>query len=285
MLSVLIAGALALAAPQQQQVDTTFAVRPNGRLVVDTYSGPVVVRSSNRNEVRIQATHARGAEVDISHSGGEVSIDASPANMNMRETISITVDVPRSWSVSVDGVNAATTIESIDADVSVDIVNGGVSIRNVKGRVVADVVSGQVVIDNIRGDVTVSGSNQGMRLSNIVGDIEAENVNGSIIVTNATSTNVSAETVNGHIALGTTIRDGGRYTGATTNGTITVTIQQGANATIDASTFSGSVESQIPGVTVDRRRRGSFSTRLGNGSARIDLESFSGSITLVRPKE
>ncbi|HEX6694067.1 MAG TPA: DUF4097 family beta strand repeat-containing protein [Longimicrobiales bacterium] len=281
MLSVILAGALALAVPQQQ-VDTTIAVRPNGRLVVDTYSGPVIVRSWSRNDVRVQATHSRGAEVEVDYRGNTLSIDASPAQTG-RDAIGITVSVPRSFAVSIDGVDVNTTVDGIDAGVSVDIVNGSVTVRNVKGDVSVDAVSARMIIENVRGDVNASGSNEGIHLSGITGDINAETVNGPINITGAVSSNVSAETVNGSILLGTTIRDGGRYAASTTNGSITVTLQEGANATIDVSTFSGSVNSRIPNLTADRRRGGSFTLRTGSGSAKIDLEAFSGTIELVRP--
>ena len=282
MLSVILAGALALAVPQQQ-VDTTIAVRPNGRLVVDTYSGPVSVRSWNRNDVRVQATHGRGAEVDVDYRGNTLSIDASPARTDGRDAIGITVTMPRSFAISIDGVDVNTTVDGIDANVSVDIVNGGVIVRNVKGDVSVDAVSARITIENVHGDVSASGSNEGIHLAGITGDIDAETVNGPINITGAVSSNVSAETVNGGILLGTTIRDGGRYTASTTNGGITVTLQEGANATIDVSTFSGSVNSRIPNLTADRRRGGSFTLRTGSGSAKIDLEAFSGTIELVRP--
>ena len=48
------------------------------------------------------------------------------------------------------------------------------------------------------------------------------------------------------------------------------------------TSFQGDFESAFP-VTITERHGKRFEFTLGNGSARVELESFSGTIRLVRP--
>ncbi len=104
------------------------------------------------------------------------------------------------------------------------------------------------------------------------GDVDASTVNGD----------VDASTVNGDVEYTGTIRDGGRYSIATHNGDITVAIPEGSNVTVSVASFSGDFESAFP-VQLTETRRKRFTFVLGSGKARMELESFSGTIALERP--
>ena len=282
MTGFLIAGLIAMAAPAQN-TDTTFAMRAGSHLLVESDVGSVKVRSWNRNEVRVQARHTSRTEVEIDRSSSVVSIEASTRNGGRAE-VDYTITVPRSFVISIEGANTEVDIEGIDGDVSVETLAGGIDIRNVAGYVQAESVSGFINVDGIRGRVSVSTSNQGVRVTNVTGDVDAEAINGSITLLGLQSTRVSAETVNGGITIGSTVRDGGSYTAATTNGSITMAIPEGTSASVETSTFSGSTQASFP-ITLDRRGGGNITFRLGGGSAKIELEAFSGSIRFVRPSE
>ena len=62
--------------------------------------------------------------------------------------------------------------------------------------------------------------------------------------------------------------------------------QQGrpvANATVSIATFNGEFESEFPVTLTEARKGKRFSFTLGSGSAQVTLESFQGTIRLVRP--
>ena len=109
-----------------------------------------------------------------------------------------------------------------------------------------------------------------------------ETVNGDVQLQKVQSDNVEANTVNGDVVYDGTIRPNGRYRLVTHNGDITVTIAEGTSAVVSVSTFQGEFESAFP-VTLTGRRGKQFDFTLGSGSARIELESFAGTIRLERP--
>ena len=280
MMHVILAGALALALPQQ--TDTTISARPGGRIEIDNYSGSVTIRPWNRNEVRIQASHSSRTEVDIDRSGSTISVDASGSNGPAE--VRYTISVPKSFRVAIDGVSTDVDVSGLDGDVDASTVDGNVTVTTIAGRVNVESVSGLIRIEGVRGRVSASGTNQSLRLANISGDVDVEAVNGSISMTSIMSSNVSAETVNGDIVLGSTVRDGGSYQLATTNGNISMAMPEGANATVEVSTYSGKLVSSLP-ISTGRQRDGEYSFRVGSGSASIEIEAFSGTVRIVRPAE
>ncbi|MGH7505741.1 MAG: DUF4097 family beta strand repeat-containing protein [Longimicrobiales bacterium] len=281
MLETLILSLAFAAAPlPQQQTDTTFAVEPDGRLDVENHNGHIRVRSWDRDAVRIQAQHPARTELDIDSRGSVVRVEADARG---QVNVEYEITVPRSFAVTIETLNGNIGLEDIGGEVGAETMNGSIALRGGTGRIDLESVSGEIVIDGARGTIDAATVNEGVSVTRSSGDITAETVNGSIMLTDIESSNVDAETVNGRVHYAGTIRDGGRYALMSHNGNLTITIPEGTNASVSATTHNGAIETdfavEVRGVSSDRR----LSFTLGNGSARIELETFGGSIGLVRP--
>lgn len=279
MISVVIAGALLLGAAQQQ-MDTTFAVRAGGELRLDGMNGSATITTWDRSQMRVRATNVRAAELEIDVDESDVSIDVD--HRGAPRSITLEITLPRNYHVHVDGMNMGVAVTGLTGNVSVDNVEGAVTVRGTTGDVLVESVSGGITVENVRGDVDVTTVNQAIRISGTRGRIEAETVNGSIVMRNVDAAEVAAGTVNGLVEYIGTVRDGGSYFLGTHNGRITMGIPVGANAQVAVTTHTGRVETAFPvrmGGTSERE----FSFTLGSGSARIELESFNGTVNLVRP--
>lgn len=108
-------------------------------------------------------------------------------------------------------------------------------------------------------------------------------MNGEIALEGVDAATVDASTVNGDISYAGPIRNGGRYSLSTHNGDITLTVAEGSSATVAVSTFNGDFESEFPVPLSGTRKGKGFNFTLGSGSAQVTLESFQGTIQLVRP--
>jgi DUF4097 and DUF4098 domain-containing protein YvlB len=283
MTVTLLVGMLAVSMAQQQ-TDTTFEVRSGSRIEVETFGGSITVRTWNRNAVRVQAQHGRRDEIDIDARGSSVRIEAE-GYMGVAKDVRFTLMVPRSASIEASGVQTDIDIEGVAGDVDAETVQGG--IRVVGGaRLKLESVEGEVVIDGARGRVQASTVNRGIRVTDVVGDLDLETVNGPIIVQKVQASNVDASTVNGRIVYDGTIRDGGDYALATHNGAIWVVVPNGTNASVSVSTFNGELDTtfDLPNMERPSQRR-TYNFVLGNGKARLDLETFGGDINLRRPGE
>ena len=279
----LLVGMLA-ASMAQQQTDTTFEVRSGSRIEVETFGGSITVRTWNRNAVRVQAQHGRRDEIDIDARGSSVRIEAE-GYMGVAKDVRFTLMVPRSSHIEASGVQTDIDIEGVTGDVDAETVQGGIRVVG-GGRLKLESVEGEVVIDGARGRVQASTVNRGIRVTDVVGDLDLETVNGPIIVQKVQAINVDASTVNGRIVYDGTIRDGGDYALTTHNGAIWVVVPNGTNASVSVSTFNGELDTtfDLPRMEIPSQRR-TYNFVLGNGKARLDLETFGGDINLRRPGE
>lgn len=279
----LLAGLLAVAMTQQQ-FDTTFSVRPDSRIEVETFGGEIKVRSWNRNDVRVQAQHGRREIIEVDARGSSVRIEAE-GHMGIAKDVRFLLTVPRSAHIEASGVQTDIDIEGVTGNVDAETVHG--NIRVIGGsRLSLESVEGDLTVSGARGAVQASTVNRGIRVSDVHGDLDLETVNGPIIVQKVQATSVDASTVNGRIVYDGTLRDGGHYSLATHNGAIWVVVPGNTNASVSVSTFNGELDTsfEIPRFESNARRR-SYNFVLGNGKARLDLETFGGDINLRRPGE
>ncbi|HSJ24739.1 MAG TPA: DUF4097 family beta strand repeat-containing protein [Longimicrobiales bacterium] len=269
----------------RQQVDTTFAVQRGGRLDLEMFAGSAVIRTWDRDAMRVVANYSRTAQLVVRQRNGGVSVTSErpgsfmgPVGLSVRYEIT----VPRSYSVSVDGMTTDVTVDGVQGTVAVENVEGAIRVTGVTGNVDVTSVSGTIAVENVRGNVRVEAINQTLTLSGIRGDVSVETINGGIRMQRMESRSVQASTVSGAVEYSGTIADGGRYYLGTHNGRITMAVPEQANATMAISTRNGQVDSAFP-VRVGSTRNGRVTLTLGSGSANVELESFNGTVRLVRP--
>jgi DUF4097 and DUF4098 domain-containing protein YvlB len=271
-----------------QRTDTTIAVQPNVRVQVQNFSGSIRVRGWDRNAVRVVASESRRDEVRVQ--GGEAALSISTVSRSgVPAPLDYEITVPLRAALDIVGTYTEIGVEGVRGSVSATTVQGAVTLRGGDGVISLKSVEGSVTVDGATGRIEVNGVNKGITLRNVNGDIAAETVNGSIVLDGIESADVEAETVNGGVTYVGTIRDRGRYRFGSHSGTIVVSVPERANATVAAVTYQGTFSSRfgLPGTAFDStpgpRRRASFA--LGSGSARIEAESFQGSIILARPND
>ena len=142
----------------------------------------------------------------------------------------------------------------------------------VSGNVDAAQLSGELELRSVSGDVRLTGG-EGARIT-------LETVSGSVEMLQIRAREVEGHTVSGRVTFEGPVQDGGSYDFATTSGSITLSLPEQPNATLSAATFSGRFSSSFPTSTDSRRRRSRHSAVWGSGSARVDVESLSGNITI-----
>jgi len=140
-----------------------------------------------------------------------------------------------------------------------------VSVTGAKGRIEANSVNADVEVDRS------------------AGEISTETVNGSIELVGTDATTLTATSVNGDLSYDGPVHPGGRYSLSTHNGDITLAMAEGAGAAVSVSTFNGEFESEFPVTLTETRKGKRFNFTIGSGSAQVTLESFQGTISLVRP--
>jgi hypothetical protein len=280
VLLALVTGTLALASVQQ--MDTTVAVSRGQRLDVNAFGGEVTVRAWNRNAIRVEATTSGRDRVEVSSSATAVSVRTQGRHGPPSE-ITLRISAPPWVGLSLSGVNTSMKVEGVRAPITAETVEGEVDVTGGDGLVSLRSVQGSVTLRGARGRINLNSVNEDVHVSSSTGDVMAQTVNGEIDLQLTDASSVDANTVNGDIRYSGPIRNGGRYSLSTHNGDISLTVAEGTNASVAVSTFSGEFESEFPVPLRGTRQGKGFNFTLGSGSAQVTLESFQGTIELVRP--
>lgn len=293
----LAALAVALAAPVilpaqtdgRTRIDTIVPLNTGGTVDLSLISGTIDVSAWSRNEVKIEASTQEG-RLRFSASRSRVGLSVEHEHEGRRgryrssgKTI-YKVVVPRgarlimetvSGPITAKGVGGEIDAESVSGTIeiedtrtlSLESVSGGVRARNVQGAAKVESVSGHVVLEDVRGNV------------------EAESVSGPVRLSGIRGKYVSAGTVSGPIQFSGTVDPAGKYAFESHSGTIRLALPANTGARLSLETFSGSFRSDFP-VTIggdDGPGRGrSGEARIGRGNARIEAQTFSGSILIIR---
>ena len=262
--------------------DTTFAVRAGTRLELRNMNGDIVVRTWDRNSLRIQAEHSSRERLDIGYAGVVLKISATSRRGAPRD-VDYILTVPAAMDLDLGSNHGDISIDGSTGRINIETIQGDVTVRGGRSVVTLHSVSGDVHVGAVRGRLEASSTNGEVMVDDVEGEVYAETTNGDVMLRGIRSDNVTAATVNGDLVYRGTIGDNGHYRLSTHNGDVTVTVSAGTNATVTVSTFSGDFESDFP-VTLSGARQGKrFSFTIGTGKATLELESYQGSIRLVRP--
>lgn len=275
--NLMVIGGLLMVAPQ----DTTIRVESETRLSVENREGNIVIRTWDRNEVRVETDRFDENRMEITRSGSTLRIrPARPWD----DDVDIELTVPAEMALEVRGSPSADiSIEGSRAMVAAETVEGDVWVRG-GSTVAVRTVEGDVQIEDVNGPVAASSGDGEIRVLSVRGSVAVDGIDGDITLEDITSDNVDVTTVDGDIIFSGPIQDGGRYRLSTHDGDLVATVQEGANVTVAVATFDGSFRPSFE-VPIRGNIRNRFQITLGSGSARLELEAFDGEIFLIRPGE
>ncbi len=265
-----------------QQIDSTVPVERGQRLEVSAYAGEIAVKTWDRSAVRVVADPGSRTGIDIQRSATTVVI-RTEGRRGTPSMVDLQITVPTWIALDLSGVYTDVTVAGARGPVTVETVQGEVSVEGGDGLVSLQSVQGSVTLRGAKGRLDVRSVNEDVHVSESSGEVTAETVNGDVTLSRVEATGVTATSVNGDLDYDGPIRNGGRYSLSTHNGDVTVSVAQGTNAAVAVSTFNGEFASQFPVTLTETRKGKRFSFTIGSGSAQVTLESFQGSIELVRP--
>jgi DUF4097 and DUF4098 domain-containing protein YvlB len=281
----------------------TFRVGNTGSLHVNNLAGDIRVTGGSGGEIHVETVkHARGAN---EHDARQQLANVESSYQKVGNRLEIETSHMRSGRAWVDytiSVPAGTTVElrSVSGDIRVNNVKGEVRAETVSGDLAAAGLARAVALKSVSGDVeaTTISSDAELTLSSVSGDVVARDVKGRSAAVGTVSGDVAlaacsfsqakVESVNGSIVYSGRLERSGRYEIKTHSGDITLGSNEGFE--LDASTFSGSLRSDVPLVTrggdanFDRGRGpGRWVKAVASGGgALVEIKTFSGDIVLTK---
>jgi DUF4097 and DUF4098 domain-containing protein YvlB len=206
------------------------------------------------------------------------------ARLGSPHAIDFDINVPAWMAVDLSGTYLDVGVEGTDAGVTVKTVRGDVRVKGGAGTVKLESIDGEVTLDGAHGRADLSSVSNGLRVTGLRGQLFADTISGNVTLRDIEVTEAEVTTAGGDITWDGSFAPAGRYQFATHSGAIDVGLAPEAAATVDVRTFQGTFRATFP-LTVPPPAGGQkrFSFVLGAGGARLDLETFSGTITLRRP--
>lgn len=231
--------------------------------------------SDVRDEIRQRHELAPGARVELSGLNGPVKIETSDtktADILIERTASSQEALEnRKITIEADGNSLRIRAEKGDSGFFSRIFGGSPKERvtlklprqislNAKG------VNGSFVTGDVDGPVEITGVNGRVQIASASGRATFKGINGSIVVglKKLDMEGVTLSGINGNIEL-----------------------QCGAdlNADLETKGMNGRVISDLPNVSIDKSKRGSYWARIGTGGSGITAKGINGNIRLTRVAE
>jgi DUF4097 and DUF4098 domain-containing protein YvlB len=263
-------------------LDTTVAFDARGAVSVSCPGGTVIVTGSDRNEIRVKARTESGG-IRFSSSGSRASIE--PASGRGCSDGRFEIVVPAGAKVMATSWSGSVSVRSVHGDVETHTQSANIEVRDV-GRLDVETLSGDVSVEGVTGDAHLNTVSGDIDLSRVRGDVEVETVSGDLTLRDVVARQVRTHSTSGDVEFGGQIADGGRYEFSTHSGNVRLQLPPDVGAQLSVSTFNGGIESDFP-ITlragphdIGRNQGKKLNFTLGQGSARIIVETFSGDITL-----
>ena len=266
-------------------IDTTLSIDKQGIVDLSLASGEITVTGWSRSDVRLKAQSEYGL-LKLDHAQARITLSVRSRSGRQGET-KYEVSVPVGTRVLTKTASGETVIRGVKGQVEAQAISGDIDVSDANERVNAETVSGEIIVARVTGDLRITSVSGNVDLTTATGDIEVETVSGEITLTGLKSKFVRTETTSGDIEYDGSVDPAGRYEFRAHSGDLRITLPATVGASVDVETFSGSITSDFrivlePGdraMGVSPKR---FDFKVGDGSARVSLESFSGDIRIVR---
>jgi DUF4097 and DUF4098 domain-containing protein YvlB len=300
---------------QTERLTHTFRIGGSGALQVSNITGDITITRGGGNEVRVEAVktaRARtealarealpGVRVDFTERAGRAEVKTIyPAQHftrgNQRNSVSVSVafniTAPEGTRIHVKSISGDITVKGIRGELAVASTSGDIGVFDAARLVSASSISGDVEVGDLRSETA-------LELHTTSGDLivrqsrmprlKLNTVSGSVVMDNVQAQGIEAQSLSGDLEFASPFVKGGRYELNSHSGDVRIRLVGGSGFELNANSFSGGVQSAVelkePTTGLRDAARGGRTRRLrgtyGDGSALLDITTFSGSVTITK---
>ncbi|MBK9493549.1 MAG: hypothetical protein BWZ07_02357 [Alphaproteobacteria bacterium ADurb.BinA280] len=266
----------------------------DARVSLSNVRGTVKVVAADIGEARIGGDLADDAKLEISGDAQHLTVKviypeqsgwfggATQANGDTR----LEVELPATVTLDVAVVSADVELDGLRGSVvEVDSVSGNISTRELRPQ--------RLELASVSGDMTLQGSSPDSRIETVSGELRLRgelsgelrvgSVSGDVeLDSSAALSSLDIEVVSGDLRLKHAIAPNARVRVESLSGDVRLHWPTATSADLEIQTFSGDIESSVGEVEREEYGPGAkLQTRLGSGSARVRIETFSGNAELI----
>ena len=294
-------------AEETERTSRTVNIGANGEIDITNIAGDMSVTRGGGTSATIEIIKTARAEtsedarellslvpVDIAERGTRVEVKTRYPNeddlrrrnrRNIHLDVVFNITVPAQTRVSLHSISGSFVVRDVAGPLQLDTISGNIKLSNA-GRSSAKTISGNIEVSDttIEGILTASTISGNVAIKKAIArGLTLSTVSGSIGIEDATCERVESQAVSGDVWFSGELEPNGRYELSSHSGSVKVAIGSKTGFQVDASSFSGGIRTDLP-LNVDGMRKSgrSLQGRYGNGSAILDLNSFSGSIIITK---
>ncbi len=245
-------------------------------ITLNTFDGPIEVRSWDRSEVSIEIekrapSDAELKQIDVraDQAGDRIVVEVRGREgrrhlMNFGSpSAKIVASVPRASNLILKSGDGSVKVERIDGRLEVDTTDGSITVRDGKGDIRARTGDGSIRLENVNGRVDIDTRDGGIRVDGVLQAVKLRTGDGSVVV--------RADSASGMVD------DWDIRTG---DGGVELELPQAFDAELDAHTGDGSI--RLEGLTVPDVEKNGRAARgkIGAGGRKLRLETGDGSIVI-----
>ncbi|MBA3556914.1 MAG: DUF4097 family beta strand repeat protein [Gemmatimonadales bacterium] len=233
--------------------------------------------------------HDDGRKVRVSGAGGGLRAHADlKVRMPVGYRVSVYLAVGKvsitnvNGELKVDGHSSSVTASGTKGTLDLDVGSGPVRVSGAEGMLSVDTGSGAVEVSGFRGSgLSIDTGSGGVTGSDLQAtEIQIDTGSGDIQLTGVTSPVLVLETGSGSVGADHhgPVRE---LTVETGSGDISVRAPASLAAAVDIETASGGIETDFQ-LQVTRHSRDHVVGQIGNGSGRVEIETGSGDVRLLK---
>lgn len=228
--------------------------------------------------------------------GRDVPRPPRPSRRNMNVSVAYTIAAPAGTRLKINSMSGDITVSDITGELVLEAMSGDIKVDH-GGRVLtARAMSGDVTLADVKSDGAIDAAS--MSGDVLLRQVKARRINAAVVSGTVTLADVECERLEGQATSGAVIYEGplakgGRYRFQSHSGDVKVMVAGNTGFELDANSWGGSVRSELELKNVEqtpdniqrtrvgprnRTLRGTF----GDGSAVLDITTFSGTILVTR---
>ncbi|HZP68148.1 MAG TPA: DUF4097 family beta strand repeat-containing protein [Rudaea sp.] len=279
---------------EDKPLDLAWSVAPGVRIEIGDVRGSVTVTGGDAAQVHVGGSLGEGSKLEIAGDAQHLSLKVEGGHNGWfggngpDSDTDLLVSVPRAAALKLGVVSADASVTGVAGpSLEVSGVSGKLSLASGAPQVDVNSVSGDIVFSAAQPNPaarthlqTVSGDIQARKLG---GRVKLETVSGDIKLDAGELDDLETGTVSGDATIRAALTAHGRMSMESMSGDIRVHLPDSLSAHVEASTFSGGIDSDFGKVREREHGSGSsLDARVGNGDAQIHAQTFSGEVELRR---
>ena len=296
---------------QTEKFTKTVKLGNNGELEITNITGNIEIKRGGGGDATIdvvKVARARTIEeakellplvkVEINERPNRAEVrtvyPSDQHTMNNRRNVNVqvhyTVTAPPGTRVSARSISGNIRAAEITGELSFITISGDVGIVRGKRVAAAKTTSGTVSISDTESDTpleaaTISGDVLVHRVK--AARMELSTISGKVVMQDVGCDRIEAHSLSGEVEFTSPVIKGGRYEFNSHSGSVLLAVTGGGGYEVEANSWSGNVQSDVTlsgGVQDAGRgpRRKSVRGVVGDGSAIVEITTFSGNVHIIK---